>query len=66
MKAVPRRPSLLGMLFAEKAWTDCKMHCFSVQNANFLFYAGDAFAKEESRVINIGDPEGPPRLVSDP
>ncbi|TQS32965.1 hypothetical protein Golomagni_06707 [Golovinomyces magnicellulatus] len=29
-----------------------------------MFLLGSTFAKEESTVINIGDPEGPPRLIS--
>lgn len=60
-----RRESLLSMLsLTLYCLPDIAVCLISSNMCHALI--GDALSKSETTTINIGDPDGPPRLVSDP
>lgn len=54
------RPSLLSMLLLVPRSPDIAC-CVAITN---MRHAGSAISQSEATTINIGDPDGPPRLVS--
>ena len=60
-----RRPSLLSTSRHGHFALPCSGEVSELVGSPFAdFVAGSAIAKQECNVINIGEPDGPPRLVS--